>query len=225
MELYGQYSKSLPQKITIHALELIFLAVSYWILFDYGKVELSMHRPVLYHERNIILFVFNILVFLRLGYMMFFLLKRKIPWEESISVPMAFALYYIGFSLFILPTHQVLDALDYAAIALFLFGSFLNTGSEILRDSWKKDPLNKGKLYTSGLFKYSRHINYFGDLLWVIAYALLTKNLYAASIPIFLFGFFAFYNAPKLDAYLTEKYGEEYNQYAKKTKMLVPFLF
>src|SRR5690606_31101779 len=102
-----------------------------------------------------------IIIFLRLAYMMVFLLKRKIPWEESVSVPFAFAIYYIGFSIFVLPTSQQIDGLDIFAVVLFVVGCALNTGGEILRNNWKKDPGNKVKIYTQGFFKYSRHINYF----------------------------------------------------------------
>ncbi|MBK8492686.1 MAG: DUF1295 domain-containing protein [Saprospirales bacterium] len=42
-----------------------------------------------------------------------------------------------------------------------LFLGVLNSGGEILRHQWKKKPENKGKIYTQGFFKYSRHINYF----------------------------------------------------------------
>ncbi|MBK7408109.1 MAG: DUF1295 domain-containing protein [Saprospirales bacterium] len=141
------------------------------------------------------------------------------------SVPFAFSLYFVGFPLFVLPNSQPIDGLDYFAIAIFVLGCVLNSGGEILRHQWKKKPENKGKIYTQGFFKYSRHINYFGDILWVTAYALMTKNLWSATIPIFLFAFFAFYNAPKLDEYLKEKYGKDYEEYAKKTKMLIPFLY
>jgi len=157
--------------------------------------------------------------------MMFFLLKRKIPWAESFGVPFAFAIYYVGFSLFVLSSSEPLDGFDYSAIVLFILGCTLNTGGEILRARWKKNPDNKGKIYTKGFFKYSRHINYFGDILWVTAYALITRNLYAATIPAFLFCGFAFYNAPKLDKYLKSKYGNGYEEYKTKTKMLIPFIY
>lgn len=229
MDLYGQKSKSIPQKIVIHALEILLLWLSFYILFGHGGNWLQEHLGIRnangFNDRRILLFIFNIIIFVRLGYMMFFLLKRKIPWEESISVPFAFALYFIGFPLFVLPVAKAIDSLDYASVTLFLFGCVLNSGGEILRDRWKKKPENKGKLYTGGFFKYSRHINYFGDLLWVSAYALLTRNWYSVSIPVFLFCFFAFYNAPKLDRYLKEKYGEAYVDYARKTKMLMPFIY
>lgn len=229
MDLYGQKNKSIPQKIVIHIMEIILLWLSYWILFQSGgnwvENHLGITNSVGNNDRRIIIFVFNLIIFIRMAYMMLFLLERKIPWEESISVPMAFALYFIGFPIFVLSVSKPIDGLDYFAIAIFVSGCVLNSGGEILRNSWKKKPENKSKIYTKGFFKYSRHINYFGDILWVIAYAGITKNVWAVTIPVFLFIFFAFYNAPKLDKYLKEKYGNDYNEYAKKTKMLIPFIY
>ncbi len=229
MDLYGQKSRSIPQKIIIHSIEVLLLWVSYWILFQSGGYWIEKHLSISNAsgaiDRRLIIFLFNIVIFLRLAYMMIFILNRKIPWEESISVPLAFALYFVGFPLFVLSVSKPIDGLDYFALAIFIIGCVLNSGGEILRDRWKKNPENKGKIYTKGFFKYSRHINYFGDVLWVIAYALITKNVWSITIPIILFSFFAFYNAPKLDKYLKEKYGNEYDDYAKKTKMLIPFIY
>lgn len=229
MDLYGQESKSIPQKIIIHIIEILLLWLSYAILFqgsgDWFARHFHIHNSDQYSDRRIIIFAFNIIIFLRLAYMMLFLLKRKIPWEESISVPLAFALYFIGFPLFVLPVALPIDALDYFTIVLFVVGCILNSGGEILRNEWKKNPDNKEKIYTEGFFKYARHINYFGDILWVTAYALMTRNWYAATIPVFLFSFFAFYNAPKLDRHLKDKYGKGYDDYARKVKMLIPFIY
>lgn len=202
--------------------------ISYWILFQKGGLLFEKHLSI-YEASNIsrrvIIFTFNMVIFIRIGFMMFFLLKRKIPWEESFGVPFAFALYYIGYSILVLYSSAPLNWLDYFAIALFVFGCTLNTGGEFLRNRWKNNPLNKGKIYTKGFFKYSRHINYFGDILWVTAYAIITKNWYSAIIPLLLFCAFAFYNAPKLDKYLKSKYGKGYEEYARKTKMLIPFIY
>lgn len=229
MELYGQQSKSIPQKLTIHILEILLLWLSYWILFQDGGIwlenALRIHNSTEFTTRRVVIFVFSVITFFRFAFMMIVLLKRAIPWEESFSVPFAFALYFVGFSFFVLPTSKPIDFIDIFGIILFVVGSVLNTGGEILRNKWKKNPDNKGKIYTEGFFKYSRHINYFGDMLWVTAYAILTRNWYAVSIPIFLFCLFAFYNAPKLDKYLKEKYGKGYDDYAKKTKMLIPFIY
>lgn len=229
MDLYGQKSKSIPQKIIIHILEIGFLYLSYTILFGAGgnfvQHKLGITNASGGMGRRTIIFVFNIIIFFRLAFMMFFLLKRKIPWEESISVPFAFALYYIGFSLFVLPSGESIGLPDYLGMLLFLVGCILNTGSEVLRNQWKKNPVNKGKIYTKGFFKYSMHINYFGDFLWVSAYSILTRNWYSISIPVFLFCFFVFFNIPKLDQYLEKKYGEDYKKYANETKHFIPFIY
>lgn len=229
MELYGEKSKSIPQKLLIHVLEVIFIWLAYWILFGSGGAsiqrEFHIHDATGALERRVVIFSFIMIAFFRLGFMMIYLLKRKIPWEESVSVPMAFALYYLGYTIMVLPTGKSVDLLDGLGIFIFLTGSFINTYGEILRDKWKKKQQNKGRLYTQGVFKHVRHINYFGDLLWVTGFAILTRNWYASIIPVFLFCFFAFYNIPKLDAYLHRKYGKEYEQYAERTWKLIPMIY
>jgi hypothetical protein len=62
-----------------------------------------------------------------------FLLKIKIPWEESFSVLIAFALYFIGFPLLVLNQAIPIDCIDYLAIIIFILGSSLNTISELQR--------------------------------------------------------------------------------------------
>lgn len=226
MDLYGRYDRSLPQKWVMTVLELFVLAISYWVLFlgGYGSIFLSS-AAVGNFGRHLVIFSFSCIVFVRVSVTFFHFLKRAVPWQEAVSVPFAFAIYYVGYALLGYPSGRAIDALDVFAILLFLFGSFLNTYSELQRDRWKKVPLNKGHLYTSGLFRHSMHINYFGDILWVIAYAIVTRNVYSAAIPVMIFLFFAFYNAPKLDSYLKSKYGSEFEEYSKRTKKLVPFLY
>ncbi len=228
MDMYGEKSRSLPQKAVIIGFEVVFIILSYWLLFqgggDWAQQHLGITNAVHGGPRRTVLLLFSIIAFLRLGFMMLFLLKRKIPWVESLDIPFAFALYYLGFPLLALSTDLPLDGIDVLGIVLFLLGSGINTTAEVLRDRWKKDPANKGKIYTGGLFAYARHINYFGDLLWVSGYAVLTWNWYAALIPVFLFCFFAFYNIPKLEAYLRGRY-PGFTEYAKRTKRFIPFIY
>ena len=227
MDLYNQKSKSYPQKIVLTVLEIVIILISYWILFEngYTKIFHQVNPVTGNYTRHLILFIFNIVVFLRILVTTFYFIKRRMPWEEAFSIPFAFALYYIGFALFGYKSDLKVGLVEIIAMLLFLFGSFLNTGSELARDIWKRRPENRGHLYTTGPFRYSMHINYFGDLLWVSAYALLTRNWYSISVPIFLFCFFAFYNIPKLDAYLKSKYGGQFEEYQRKTKKFIPFLY
>ena len=229
MQLYGQASKSIPQKTFIIITETLILAASYYILFEGGAEEIGRIFNAEFTARNYtrrtIIFIFNGVVYLRMWITLVYLLKRKIPLEEMISVPLAFSLYYIGFSFLVYETQLPLDSVDGLGILLFIVGSALNTGSELQRNQWKKDPAHKGKLYTQGLFRYSIHINYFGDLLWVSSYAIITRNWYAIAIPLFLFCFFVFFNIPQLDNYLQKKYGQAFENYWKKTKKFIPFVY
>jgi len=229
MDLYSQKSKSIPQKTVIIFLEIVLIAVSYWISFiGSGQVFIEKLGLNVLNDNQIsrkIILLFSIIVFVRMTFMMLYLLKRKIPWEESFSVPMAFALYFIGFPLLGLNRTISIDWIDYLAIIIFILGSSINTISELQRHFWKKNPKNKGKLYTIGLFKYSMHINYFGDILWVSAYAIITRNYYAIAIPILLFCLFVFWNIPALDKYLANRYKGEFEEYEKRTKKLIPFIY
>jgi len=229
MDLYSVKSKSTPQKIVIIVIEIFLLVLSYWVLFEGGGTFIFSKLGIApidgNHTSRIIIFTFSIIVFIRMSFMMLYLLKRKIPWEESFSVPMAFSLYFIGFSFLVYHRATAIDLVDYLAILLFAIGSCLNTVSELQRHFWKKRPENKGKLYTIGLFKYSMHINFFGDVLWVSAYALITRNYYAIAIPVLLFCLFAFWNIPALDKYLEEKYKDQFAEYSAHTKKLIPFIY
>ncbi len=229
MDLYEKKDKSIAQKTVIIVLETIILAISGWILFGggYHKIFSSTAITVSQNQsaRRFILFAFNCIIYLRMIITIGYMVKRHIPWAEAMDIPFAFALYYIGFAMLGFSTDIRPGLLDILAILIFFTGSFLNTFSEIQRDKWKKHSENKGRLYTVGLFKYSMHINYFGDLLWVIAYAIITRNWYSVLIPAFLFCFFAFYNIPLLDKHLASHYGEQFEEYRKKTKKFIPFIY
>jgi protein-S-isoprenylcysteine O-methyltransferase Ste14 len=226
--IYSHQGRSIPQRVVLVVAQSLCLALA-------GRLLLGNGIPTVANwfgwdltrgneARRYLLFACCAVVYGRILFTSLYLLKRAIGWEETFSIPMAFLLYYVGFSL-LGGTRQVpIDWLDGVAIALFLVGSFINTYSEILRDIWKKKPENKGRLYTEGLFRYSRHVNYFGDIVWVSGLALLTRNAWSVLIPALLFAFFYFYNAPQLDRHLRAKYPDEFGEYEKRTKMLIPFL-
>ncbi|MBM7554586.1 DUF1295 domain-containing protein [Thalassobacillus pellis] len=221
--MYGVQKKSWPQKWTIMGSECVFLLVVVWFLFFDGTQYLHLSEGN--DARNVLLFLFCLLVYIRMNGMMVFLLKRGITWEEAGGVIGAFAVYYVGFALLCGTRNVPLDGVDGIAVLLFLLGSLINTGSEVLRHQWKKDPRNKGKLYTGGLFRYAIHINYFGDLVWVSGFALLTRHPWAGVVPIFLGVMFVFLNIPQHDRYLRKKYGKAFESYEKHTKKFIPFIY
>jgi steroid 5-alpha reductase family enzyme len=61
------------------------------------------------------------------------------------------------------PRHEALTAAALPGVALFLLGlSFEAVGDEQLR-RFKADPANAGAVMDRGLWRYTRHPNYFGD--------------------------------------------------------------
>jgi len=69
------------------------------------------------------------------------------------------------------------------------------------------------------------HINYFGDSLLFIGLAMITENITSLLIPgIVIFNYLMIF-IPKQDRYLHKKYGKELEQYARRTKKFIPFLY
>ena len=57
--------------------------------------------------------------------------------------------------------------LDVLALLVWVSGFIFEAGGDWQLSRLKKDPSNKGRLMTSGLWRYTRHPNYFGDaLVW-----------------------------------------------------------
>ncbi|MDN4526324.1 DUF1295 domain-containing protein [Fictibacillus fluitans] len=228
-KLYDHQLHSLYPRLVLMGLETLILIAACWLLLYNGPAImnswLNWNLPHGDERRNGLMLFLIVLTYIRMIFTIFYFLKRPLPWEEAFTVPFAFAIYYLLIPLLSLFTNKPLNAWDISFVLIFFLGSFINTYSEWLRDRWKKNPSNHGKLYTGGLFRYSMHVNYFGDCLWVLALAMLTWNLWALFIPAALFILFTFYNIPMLDQHLEEKYGTAFLQYRKSTSKLVPFLY
>jgi protein-S-isoprenylcysteine O-methyltransferase Ste14 len=175
--------------------------------------------------RRMLLFAFAVFYLLRLTFTLFYLLRRRMGWQEA-----------WGNSLIMYAIHFLLDGLggrvstplgplDALALLLFLAGSTITTGSELGRHLWKRRPERQGQLYTGGLFRWARRINYFGELVSWSGYALLAHYPAAALVPAAMFSGFVFYNIPVLDAYLARHYGQAFHDFAARTKKLIPFIY
>jgi steroid 5-alpha reductase family enzyme len=61
------------------------------------------------------------------------------------------------------PTPAKLIALDIVAIVLWAIGFFFEGVGDLQMARFKADPANKGKVFNRGLWRYTRHPNYFGE--------------------------------------------------------------
>lgn len=62
--------------------------------------------------------------------------------------------------------------LDFVAILVWIIGITFEAGGDFQLARFKKNPANKGKVLQTGLWKYTRHPNYFGDSAVWFAFAL-----------------------------------------------------
>ncbi len=56
-----------------------------------------------------------------------------------------------------------LNIIDYLGLAVWIIGFYFESVSDKQMAEFKKDPANKGHIIKTGLWKYSRHPNYFGE--------------------------------------------------------------
>jgi len=82
-----------------------------------------------------------------------FLLQGILMW--LISAPLLGAQYYTG--------QAKLNILDILGVLAWLIGIIFEAGGDSQLTRFKANPQNKGKVLDTGLWKYTRHPNYFGD--------------------------------------------------------------
>ncbi|MGA9884559.1 MAG: DUF1295 domain-containing protein [Candidatus Acidiferrales bacterium] len=227
--MYGEYSSSIGPKVLLTLLHAASIGLVFWLLFRGGLVALSLWTDRSFLpgslSRRELLFASAVVYFLRILFSCFYLIRRKMRWSEAAGV---------GFFVFLLNLYFALlggtDSHGLGLVAgfgafLYLVGSCLNTGSEYMRHTWKRNPAHQGQLYSGSLFRYSRHINYFGDEVLFIGYALVAGSPWALIVPAFMALGFMFSNIPALDHYLSRKYGDEFDVYASRTKRFIPFVY
>jgi steroid 5-alpha reductase family enzyme len=95
---------------------------------------------------------------------MVFLLQGLLAW--LISIPVQLAQYQV--------VPQSLGVAAYAGTALFIVGFLFEAVGDRQLARFKADPANRGRVMDRGLWRYTRHPNYFGNAclwfgLWLIA--------------------------------------------------------
>jgi len=221
MQFQGDKSPSIGPKCAI---------VGWYVLCSAGAVWFELLRadasaPAGDPARQVLLLACVAVYVLRAAHTLFAFVQRRVPWWEAAWGGSIIGCVLFVFLLFGLRTPQPLELLDAGGLLLYAAGTYLGTASEWSRHRWKARPENGGHLYTEGLFRFSRHVNYFGDLLLFAGLAVLTRQLWAAMVPLGMGLNFVFMIIPAHDAYLASHYGTEFEQYARRTRKLVPLLY
>jgi protein-S-isoprenylcysteine O-methyltransferase Ste14 len=96
-----------------------------------------------------------------------------------------------------------------------------------LGDNWSPvlEIRKRHTLITSGPYKRLRHPMYSDMLLWLLSFALVTANwFYALTISTGLAILFTL-RIPDEEKLMRERFGQQYEDYMRRTKRLIPFIF
>jgi steroid 5-alpha reductase family enzyme len=124
-----------------------------------------------------------------------------------------------------------LDAFYIVGLLIWLIGFGIEAVSDQQKNQFRENPANQGRFIQSGLWSWSRHPNYFGEIvLWVgvaiIALPVLEGWGYVSLIsPIFITILLTrISGVPMLEKRADEKWGgqEDYEAYKRNTPVLIP---
>ncbi|MEI5908482.1 DUF1295 domain-containing protein [Bacillus spongiae] len=123
-------------------------------------------------------------------------------------------------------TGSSLGLWDYIGVMVWTLGFLFEVVADKQLSNFKKDPRNKGKIITSGVWKYSRHPNYFGEsVLWWGVFLIVSSVTFGWTTiiaPVALtFLLVKVTGVPPLERKYMQK--PEFREYAKRTSMFIPW--
>jgi steroid 5-alpha reductase family enzyme len=179
------------------------------------------------------------------GYLFRRILRMKVDhrFDGMRDEPLRFARFWllqaITVAVVMLPVSYLLDRSDapgfgawqIAGASVWLAGLVIEAVADAQKSAFRAKDENRGRFITSGLWHYSRHPNYFGELLawWGLfgyvfpvlhgaAYAVVAGPVFITLLLLFVSGI------PPLERSADEKYGDDpaYRDYKLRTSVLVP---
>jgi steroid 5-alpha reductase family enzyme len=126
-----------------------------------------------------------------------------------------------------------IDTFAFVGLAIWVLGFSIEAVADWQKSRFRADPANKGHFISTGLWAWSRHPNYFGEIvLWtgvaIIALPMLSGWRLATLIsPVFVFLLLARVSGvPLLEKKADTRWGgqEAYEAYKRTTPVLVPLL-
>jgi steroid 5-alpha reductase family enzyme len=115
--------------------------------------------------------------------------------------------------------------------AVWLTGFAIEVAADRQKRAFRADPANEGRFITTGLWAWSRHPNYFGEItLWIgialIAFPALSGWQHATLIsPVFVYLLLTrMSGVPMLESQARKRWGDEaaYRSYERRTPVLIP---
>lgn len=227
--MYELGGTAIAQRVTLAVLVGSWVALAWWLLLG-GGLETAHGwfgwiRGPGDRARQICLATAFSIYYVRILFTEFVFLKRGVSWSEVFTIAPWSLFIFLLLGMAGGENPDALGAAGFFGMSLFLLGSWMNSSAERARHVWKQRRENRGKLYTQGLFRYSRHPNYLGDLLSFSGMCLISGAWVTTVIPVLMLAGFVFLNIPVLDAHLHDHYGAAFDEYARRTRKLIPFVY
>ena len=119
--------------------------------------------------------------------------------------------------LILLPNQNLISFIILLVGVLILINPIL----KFIKSKTTIDPIKfkkVNKLITSGIYKYSRNPMYLGLLMIVISTSIFYLNIFSMLTPFLFILWINKFQIKREEDFLTEKFGEEYLSYKKKTR-------
>ena len=115
--------------------------------------------------------------------------------------------------------------LDFLGVAVWLLGFYFEAAGDAQLSRFIKDPANKGKLMQDGLWAYTRHPNYFGEVaqwwgIWLLALSTPSGWLGIVGPITITFLILKVSGIPMLEKKMAEN--PEFENYKKRVSMFLP---
>lgn len=122
-----------------------------------------------------------------------------------------------------------IEPIEWVGAALWLIAIVGETTADRQLARFKRDPASRGRTCRVGLWRYSRHPNYFFEWLHWVAYAAIALaapyGWLALSAPaIMLFLLFKVTGIPATEAHALKSRGQDYADYQRTTSVFVPWI-
>jgi protein-S-isoprenylcysteine O-methyltransferase Ste14 len=227
--MYEVKGACVAQRVVLAVMAGLVVVLGAWLLVGsgMGRVERWLGWEVHSGDvaRRLCLAVGFGIYFVRILFTEFVFLKRGVSWSEVFTIAPWLLVIVLLVGMEGGRNGEPFGTAAWCGVVLFVAGSWMNSYAEYARHAWKVRPENRGKLYTGGLFRYSRHSNYFGDLISFSGLCLIAGKWWTVVIPVVMLAGFVFVNIPVLDGHLREHYGSSFDAYARRTRKLIPFVY
>ena len=153
--------------------------------------------------------------------------NRELFWFFQIQ---ALAAVFFALPALLASSHHAvgLSGLELAALVLWLLAFAGELVADHQLEQFKREPSSRGRTCRVGLWRYSRHPNYFFEWLMWVAYALFALQApfgwLALACPLaMLYFLFRVTGIPLAEAQALRSRGDDYQQYQRTTSVFVPW--